>query len=138
MRKSKMSVIDLLEQDKIWITREGQMLTLEEMEPRHRRNTLALLRRSALGLNFRYFMRYFGGPGPNGDMGSLLYERAADEFIDQKVDEWIEEQPLVRRLQVLVIEDGIRERRAALNLVRHEMPQHGGRVARLGGIRHGE
>lgn len=131
------STLDLLEQDKIWVTREGQTLTLEEMEPRHRRNTLALLRRKALGLNLRYFMRYFGGPGPSGDMGSLLYEQAADEFINQKVDEWIEEQPLVRRLAALVDADAARERRIALSLIQSHAPNHAGPVVRFGGLRRG-
>lgn len=137
MPNGQMSQLDLLEQDKIWITREGQTLTLEEMEPRHRRNTLALLRRQALSLNLRYFMRYFGGPGPSGEVAQYTFESAADEFINQRVDEWIEEQPLVRRLKMLVDEDSARERRIALTLVRHDVSRHAGPVVRLGRLRRG-
>lgn len=137
MLNGKMSVLDLLDQDKIWVTREGQTLTLEEMEPSHRRNTLALLRRKAFSLNLLYFTRYFGGPGPNGDIAQSTFERATDEFIDQDPKKWLEEQPLVSRLAALVDADGARERRLALRLVRPDIPQHAGPVVRLGGLRRG-
>lgn len=137
MNISQPSVLDLLVQDKIWVTREGRTLTLEEMEPRHRRNTLALLRRKAFGLNLRYFIRYFVGSGPNGEVAQSTFERAADEFIDQKVDEWIDEQPLVRRLAALVADDDVRERHHSLNVVRTNISQHAGPVVRLGGLRRG-
>lgn len=137
MLNGKMSVLDLLDQDKIWVTREGQTLTLEEMEPSHRRNTLALLRRKAFSLNLLYFTRYFGGYGPSGEMAQLAFDHAADEFIDQNPKEWLEEQPLVRRLAALVDADGARERRLALRLVRPDIPHHAGPVVRLGGLRRG-
>lgn len=137
MPQGKMSVLDLLEQDKIWITREGQTLTLEEMEPRHRRNTLALLRRKALGLNLLYFTRYFGGYGPSGEMAQLAFDHATNTFIEQKPKEWLEEQPLVSRLAALVDADGARERRLALKLVRPGISHHAGPVVRLGRLRRG-
>lgn len=33
-----------LEQDEIWITRDGRTLRLEDMDPTHRKNTLRMLK----------------------------------------------------------------------------------------------
>jgi hypothetical protein len=50
--------LNLIEQDRIWKTREGRVLLVEELEPRHRANVLTMLGRRAPGL-YREWIREF-------------------------------------------------------------------------------
>lgn len=44
-------LLDLLEQDRLWKTQEGRVILVEELEPRHRANVLAMLERRAPDLH---------------------------------------------------------------------------------------
>lgn len=86
----------LLAQDREWWTAVGARVLLDEMGPRHKRNLLAMLRRKSP----RYHLSYSMSP---------VFANAPDEVIDdlerQDPVEWINEQPLVRRLVALIAAD---------------------------------
>lgn len=134
----KMNVFDLLEQDEVWVTQEGETLRLEDMEPRHRRNTLAFLRRRAHELHERMSLYYITVPAPTADIASLMFEREMTEHFEKEPKVWLEEQPLMQRLAALVVEDTEREMCTALRLVASTTVTPVGHVSRLGGIRRGE
>lgn len=130
--------LDIIEQDKIWITRDGRTLRVENMDPNHRKNTLRMLERHASGLHFRAFMRYFVlpiGGRPNGEISNSVLDRAEQAFLEKKPIDWLGEQLLVRRLRVLVDEDNVRERRLALKSARSDVLTTAGPVARPRGLR---
>lgn len=127
--------LDIIEQDKIWITRDGRALRLEDMDPTHKKNVLRLLRSHAVMLNLRQFTRYFVVDGPNGEVAQSIFERTMEAFIRQDLDEWFAEQPLVRRLRALVDDDNARERRLALKLARVDAPTTAGPITRTRGLR---
>ena len=92
----------LLDQDRIWITNDRMPLPLTEMDPSHRRNTLAFLRRRA-----RYLMRayvwceirgvmQFGAPPDDDGFENAVYDDPA---------QWLERRPLVIELARLVRRD---------------------------------
>lgn len=137
MRETRIT-LGILEQDKIWITRDGRVLKLEDMELSHRRNVLRILERRAISFHWRAFMHYFVFPlggRPNGELSNSVFDRAEDEFLEKKPIVWLREQPLVRRLRTLVDEDDARERRIALTLTRNHVVAHPPPVKRLGGLR---
>lgn len=127
--------LDIIEQDKIWITRDGQTLCVEDMGLIHKKNVLRMLRSHAARLNMWQFTRYFGGDGPNGEVAQSCFEREMDTFIHQDLDEWFAEQPLVRRLRTLIDDDNARERRLALTLARVSAPTTAGPVVQPRGLR---
>lgn len=136
MREAKIT-LDIIEQDKVWITRDGRVLRLEEMEPTHRRNTLRLLERKKTQLNLIAFWRYFGSvDGPNGEVAQSCFEREMDRFIYQDLDEWFAQQPLICRLRTLVDDDSAREHRLALKLAHQRVATTAGPVKRPRGLRH--
>lgn len=137
--KNKLSALDLLDQDKIWVTREGEQMQLEDMEPSHRRRTLAFLARRMHGLHEHLVRFYLTVPGPTAEIASHMFEREFSEFMNKPVETWFAEQPLVRRLTELVNADAQRERSAALKLVgSHTVtPPVNARRLFSGGIRRG-
>ena len=137
MEETKIT-LDIIEQDEIWITRDGRVLRLEDMEPSHRRNTLRMLERRADSYNILAFRRYFMFPlggGPSGDMANDAFDQAMDEFIEEHPRDWLSKQPLVRRLRALVEDDNARERQLALTRVRNHVVAHPTPVKRARGLR---
>lgn len=97
--------MDVLRQDKIWIAKDGRKLRLEEMEPGHRSNLLAYLRRRAPGLHLQNALRLSTMPMP--DIESMAYDTLSDGInreLDMPPERWLEEQPLVIRLAELAAE----------------------------------
>lgn len=108
--------LDILEQDKIWTTRDGRTLRLEDMDSMHRKNTVRMLEHMAVKFNMIAFTRYFCGSTPSSNTALDMFEREMNEFIRQDPLEWLREQPPVRRLRTLIEDDNARERRLALRL----------------------
>ena len=90
----------LLRQDKIWITQDGRRFQVEEMEPGHRANLLAFLRRRAAVLQLMGTVDLVAHVRmPNED--TMAYDSVSDAInreIDMDPGRWLEEQPLMRRL----------------------------------------
>lgn len=128
--------LSTLEQDVIWITRDNRTLRLEDMDPVHRKNTLRLLERKKIQFNIIAFTRDFGGYGPSGEMAQWCFEREANEFIEQGIDNWFSALPLVRRLCELITDDNARERRLALKLAHRHTVATAGPVVRSRGLHH--
>ncbi len=85
-----------LTQTETW---QGQRL--EDMSLSHQVNTLAFLRRRAKTFQFSESMRYFtsslaGVDDPSDGVWAAQLEAEAE--FDRPAEEWIEDQPLVRRL----------------------------------------
>ena len=91
-----------MEQDEVWITADRMPLKLEEMDPEHRRNTLAMLRRRATFLMRAYLyceiedIRERGAPQRPLDGTVEVYDSP---------EAWLERRPLVRALARLVRSD---------------------------------
>lgn len=103
---SRVPIHELLHQDKEWVTRDGRRLALEEMTPRHRANTLAMLRRSAAVLEWNDAVtRVLPMAGPDmGDQAQLAF----DQVLDQRGEDplgWLETTALVSRLADMVAAD---------------------------------
>ncbi|MEW6470910.1 MAG: hypothetical protein AB1679_01450 [Actinomycetota bacterium] len=94
--------LNLIEQDRIWKTREGRVLLVEELEPRHRANVLTMLGRRAPGL-YREWIREFLDEGVTYaqlvDAGVVTGDPGGSRPID--IEGWFESQPLIRRLRQL-------------------------------------
>lgn len=91
----RLTITEILEQTEIWQCADGMPIRLERMEPSHRRNTLAFLRRRAHTLHDHMFWSVFA--------------MAPDDVFEQAITEdpaqWLERQPFIARLAELVIED---------------------------------
>lgn len=94
-----------LHQDQVWITKDGHELRLADMEPRHRRNVLAMLRRNAARLKYEAMFRMAVGPRPRGDAACDAFDDAFAIQLEQLDGEWLERRPLVVELARLVAED---------------------------------
>jgi hypothetical protein len=95
--------LNLIEQDRIWKTREGRVVLVEDLEPRHRANVLAMLERRAPDLHGEWIQEFLAEgvtyqqlvevgvvtADPSGRSGSDGARR------------WFEAQPLIRRLRQL-------------------------------------
>lgn len=97
--------VRLLDQDVWWKPREEPALTLKAMKPSHRAHLLAFLRRNAVRYKRFYEGAFIGGPMPSGNAASDAVDSAMDELFYQKPEEWIEKQPLVKRLRRMVAKD---------------------------------
>lgn len=94
------SIADLLEQDVWWVTRKGEVLKLDDMEPSHRAHTLAYLQRNADSIMGRAVGRYITEDAPDQVKVAFAKTSYADMLADT---------PLVKRLTVLVsgdVQDG--------------------------------
>lgn len=99
----------ILEQDEMWWPREGPPIRLTDMGPRHRRNTLAMIRRGAAATKFAYEISLLSGPMPDPDsMAADMVDEGLRQLAEQDSAEWIEEQPLVAQLANLVALDQTR------------------------------
>lgn len=93
---SRPSYTDILDQDQQWWPASGQPIQLDDMGPRHRRNTLALIRRQASQHLLQIAIQAMDGGASDGVMDALT---GADP------EQWIEDEPLVIRLRELVAAD---------------------------------
>lgn len=97
---------DILEQDEMWWPREGAPIRLDDMGPRHRRNTLAMIRRNAAATKFAYEINALSGPRPDPfSMAADMVDEGLRQLAKQDPVEWINEQPLVARLAELAAAD---------------------------------
>lgn len=100
-RSIRPCTLDLLEQDAIWVGKDGVESNLEDLTPAHRKNLLAWLRRSASGFLDALLLC---GPAM-GDDAELAWGAEHDDMSETEVQEWIEGEPLVVRLRALVEKD---------------------------------
>lgn len=104
------SIMEVLGQDREWLTRDGVVVALDEMTATHRANTLRFLRRRPRVLTQAWIMAAYGLlGGVRGEMAADLIEREIDHEIDQMIAlgdaGWLEAQPLVIRLAEMVRRD---------------------------------
>jgi hypothetical protein len=92
----------LLDQDKVWVTRDGMPVTLEEMDPEHRKATLGFLRRRAVFLRRAYEFCEI----TDGLYGRRDHFDMGPEELDDDPTEWLERRPLVKELARLVRAEG--------------------------------
>lgn len=96
--------LNLLEQDEIWMTRDGRRV-LEEMEWTHRRNVLAMLERQ-LGVLYREWLSEFLDEGVTFEelvrLGWVAEDPLTGRYRPAGARSWFEGQPLVVRLRVLL------------------------------------
>lgn len=97
---------DLIRQATWWITKDKQVIRLEDMAPTHRANTLALLRRNATGFRDAEMWRWMTDDMPDDVSGSLMAEMSDGVEVRQKrAWKWLKRKPLVGRLRELVKAD---------------------------------
>jgi hypothetical protein len=99
----------MLDQDEFWRTKDGRVLTLDEMEPGHRRNLLTWLERNALSQLIVWLDQMTSGPlAARGDHArDAMYQWHDEQFAAGIEDPaaWLRERPLHRRLTALVEAD---------------------------------
>ncbi|MER6605871.1 hypothetical protein ABT282_08120 [Streptomyces sp. NPDC000927] len=90
-------LVELLDQDEIWVNANGERLRLDDMEPRYCGNVRALLMRNAGSYLDHLMWSMTRGPGPSGDMACDAFDRAFDELLEASNDPetWMREQPLL-------------------------------------------
>lgn len=101
MIRKRMPIWQTLQQDVIWTAADGVTLHLEEMTPEHRRRLLKWLERHAESLKTQYLWHFFGVTGPSGEAAQDAFESAMDELERQPALDWLNEQPLVKRLRAI-------------------------------------
>jgi len=104
-------MIGYLEQDRVWINRDGDRVEIASMTDVHRRNAARWLTRNAdriwtacmVAQVRRDIVDYDEYPGPLDLRARDFVQEKEDEFVHvlrmvSKPDEWIKETPLYRRL----------------------------------------
>jgi hypothetical protein len=123
--RDETSLVRRLHQGEMWVAQDGRALPLVDMDPDHRRNLLAWLRRNAKRLKWSEEMSLCLGPQPSGDAASDCFDAMLDRLAATPAAEWIEDLPLVARLRELVDADAPARRRRAL-----AMPVPAGAIGR--------
>ena len=102
-------ILNLLEQDQIWVTRDGRRLALEEMEWSHRRNVLVMLERQHHEL-YREWLTEFLDEGVTveelGRLGWVAWDPVIGRYRPAGARTWFERQPLVLRLRATLAPPG--------------------------------
>lgn len=98
-------LLGLLDQRVWWRPKDAEPLRLEEMEPSHRAHLLAFLRRNAARYKSAEWSFLSSTGGHHGDMAGDMLDSIMDELLETKPQNWIEQQPLVKRLRKLVEKD---------------------------------
>jgi len=97
--------LNLLEQDQVWVTRNGRRLVLEEMEWSHRRNVLGMLERQ-LGVLYREWLTEFLDDGVTFEelarLGWVAEDPRSGRYRPAGARTWFEGQLLVMRLRALL------------------------------------
>jgi hypothetical protein len=96
MNTTRPKLTEILKQDEFWWTREGEQVRLVDMGPRHKRNTLAMLRRNNDAMSLRFAVAVFDNDASDET------KRDAAAF---GADDWLEEMPLIKRLHELIAAD---------------------------------
>jgi hypothetical protein len=96
------SILYLLWQDEIWVTRDGTQLRVEEMDASHAQNVVNLLERRAPQLLNGSIWAAIGGPQPSGDGACDEFEAGiaeAERMLEAgQAEEWLWEHPLLQAL----------------------------------------
>jgi len=95
----------LLEQDRWWVTHDKRKLRVKGMHPKHRANTLAMLRRNAVDYFNVAAFNVMGGVGALEPPDDVVDSWQRSMGNPEAAAEWLEEQPLVRKLRRLVRRD---------------------------------
>jgi len=95
----------LLEQDRWWVTGDRRKLLVRDMHPKHRANTLAMLRRNAAGYFETAMFNTLRGADALEPPDAVVdaWERSLGD--ERAAAEWLKGQPLVRKLRRLVRRD---------------------------------
>jgi hypothetical protein len=100
------SHMDLLRQNRWWITKDGRAMRLRDMAPSHRANLLAPLERQAVQLRTAGNWRYITADAPDEVVDAAIAEETAPmERRRKEARKWLHQQPLVKRLRALVKAD---------------------------------
>lgn len=95
----EVSILDLLEQKRWWVTREKKALRIKDMDWDHRHNVLRILRGKGLQLHLAYCSSSIWHDAPEEVLNGLA---AMDPHA------WLEERPLVKKLvKSLGLDDGM-------------------------------
>lgn len=94
--------LNLIEQDRVWKTREGRVILVEDLEPRHRMNVLTMLERRAPSLHQEWIQEFLDEGVTHAQLigaGVVTAVPGTNQFINTQ--RWFESQPLIRRLRQL-------------------------------------
>lgn len=106
--------LTLLDQDEVWITADGSVVRLVDMDPDHRTNVMRWLERNATGIwNALYAGLGSAGSMLRGEMALDSIDSAMAEMESYPPDVYIRETRLHRRLVALVIDDAFERALAA-------------------------
>lgn len=96
-----MIIIDLLDQDEIWIDKYGKQHDLETMNQHHRAMIVPFLRKRADRLHYLALQDYmYSGLGnvDNPSDGVWMAQLSTEAELDLPAKEWLERTPLMIRL----------------------------------------
>jgi hypothetical protein len=97
--------LNLLEQDEIWVTRDGRHMALDEMEGSHLHNVLAMLDRQHRDL-YREWLTEFLDDGVSFEelerVGWVTWDPAIGRHRPAGARAWFERQPLIQRLRTML------------------------------------
>lgn len=92
----------LLEQSRWWVSSDNRKTRVKDMHPRHRANTLAFLRRNAVELyDSATSSAMLGGGGMFEPPDEVVNEWVRSLGDRKAADDWLDEQPLIRKLRKL-------------------------------------
>jgi hypothetical protein len=98
--KSKPSLLELLEQDKIWINRAGQRVKISRMEFQYAGNIVRWLQARADHLKFAAELRWLGFIEMlNGEMARDVADHEFALFMGLRAEKWLRRRPLMHALQ---------------------------------------
>lgn len=70
-----------------WRTKEGKMIFLTDMSDDHLQNTIKFMKRHEELHVFNYFMKYYSGPGPSGDIAMDAYDREIEQLTEATLED---------------------------------------------------
>lgn len=92
---SELPISVILGQSEWWRTADGMPIKLTTMEPEHRRNTLAFLRRRSESLRTHHWWLLFG-EAPDDVVDD------AERMLEEPAEQWLERLPLIQELARLI------------------------------------
>lgn len=104
-KHSKGSAMPLLDQDKIWITREGAVVRLDSMDISHCKNLMRFLERNREALQTKWGLELCKSV-PNGEMAQDAFDNMLEEEAEKDSLQWLQERPLYKRLAKLAYDGG--------------------------------
>lgn len=104
-----MNIVELFEQDRIWITKDQIELELTEMDAHHRAATLAMLRRRA-EYDLKMYLKVLQRMALTGNLHvSAQAGEVTQLTMSVTAEDWLENRPLVKELARLVRKDELDE-----------------------------